>query len=389
MFSFLLLVIYLAFIGLGLPDSVLGSAWPSMFPEMNVPVSYAGILSSIISAGTIVSSLMSDRITLRLGAGKTTAVSVLMTALALFGFSVSTEFYMLCLLAIPYGLGAGSVDAALNNYVALHYSAKHMSWLHCMWGLGASIGPCIMSFALAGGQGWDRGYFYISLIQIGISLCLFISLPKWKTRKNEITPDSGEERKKPLSLREIFSVSGVKATLLMFLCYCAIEAVVILWASSYLVINRGINEEAAAACGGLFLLGITVGRAISGFMTSKFNDTALIRIGSSVILVGVIFVILPFGKVLPLCGLVIMGLGCAPIYPSIIHSTPIRFGADKSQALIGVQMASAYTGSCLMPPLFGIIADYVNIAFFPVFVGVLLVIEVLMHELLCRNHPLK
>jgi len=389
MFSFLLLVIYLAFIGLGLPDSVLGSAWPSMFTEMNVPVSYAGIVSSIIAAGTIVSSLMSDRITLRFGAGKTTAFSVLMTAVALFGFSVSTEFYMLCLFGIPYGLGAGSVDAALNNYVALHYSAKHMSWLHCMWGLGASIGPCIMSLALTYGQGWDRGYLYISLIQIAISLTLFISLPKWKTRKNELSVKGDVEPKKPLSLKQIFSVSGVKATLLMFLCYCAIEAVVILWASSYLVINRGIDADTGAACGGLFLLGITLGRAISGFMTAKFNDTALIRLGSSVILVGVILVILPFGRILPLCGLVIMGLGCAPIYPSIIHSTPIRFGADKSQALIGVQMASAYTGTCLMPPLFGIIADYVNISFFPIFVSGLLIIEFVMHELLCKKHPLK
>ena len=334
MFSFLLLVIYLAFIGLGLPDSVLGSAWPSMFPEMDVPVSYAGIISSIISAGTIVSSLMSDRITLRLGAGKTTAFSVLMTALALFGFSVSTEFYMLCLLAIPYGLGAGSVDAALNNYVALHYSAKHMSWLHCMWGLGASIGPCIMSFALAGGQGWDRGYLYISLIQIGISIALFISLPKWKTRTDELSTEGGEKRKKPLSLKEILSVSGVKATLFMFLCYCAIEAVVILWASSYLVINRGIDEETAAACGGLFLLGITVGRAISGFLTVKFNDTSLIRIGSGIILIGVALVILPFGRILPLIGLVVMGLGCAPVYPSIIHSTPRRLSEFRWLALI-------------------------------------------------------
>ena len=388
MFVFLISVLYLAFVGLGLPDSVLGSAWPSMFGELGVPLSYAGIISAIIAFGTIISSLMSDRITLMLGSGKTTFVSILMTAAALLGFSFSTRFYMLCLFAIPYGLGAGSVDAALNNYVALHYSSKHMSWLHCMWGLGASIGPAIMSFALTGGQGWKRGYLYISIIQLVISFIVFISLPLWKKRIDSGSEGSEGEKHKPLSLKQVLSIPGAMPIMITFFCYCAIEVVVTLWASSYLNLYRGIDAEIAAAWGSLFLVGITVGRAINGFISMKLSDTALIRIGQGIILLGIVMVILPFGNTLCLVGLVVAGLGCAPVYPCIIHSTPARFGADKSQAIIGVQMASAYTGTCLMPPLFGLIAEHIAIALFPVFVGALLILMITMHEILCRKNPI-
>ena len=388
MFVFLISVLYLAFVGLGLPDSVLGSAWPSMFGELGVPLSYAGIISAIIAFGTIISSLMSDRITLMLGSGKTTFVSILMTAGALFGFSISSRFWMLCLFSIPYGLGAGSVDAALNNYVALHYSSKHMSWLHCMWGLGASIGPAIMSFALTGGQGWKSGYLYISLIQLVISFMVLISLPLWKKRIDNTENDMGEEKRKSLSLGQIFKIPGAKAIMITFLCYCAIEVVITLWASSYLNLYRGIDAEIAAAWGSLFLVGITVGRAINGFISMKLSDTSLIRIGQGIIVLGLIMIILPFSNTLSLVGLVVTGLGCAPIYPCIIHSTPARFGADKSQAIIGVQMASAYTGTCLMPPLFGLIAEHISMGLFPVFVGILLVVSVIMHEALCRKNPI-
>ena len=388
MFVFLIAVLYLAFVGLGLPDSVLGSAWPSMFGEMGVPVSYAGIISAIIALGTIISSLMSDRITLKLGSGKTTFISILMTAAALFGFSVSTRFWMLCLFAVPYGLGAGSVDAALNNYVALHYSSKHMSWLHCMWGLGASIGPAIMSYVLTGGQVWKSGYLYISIIQLVISFVVFVSLPLWKSRIEKQDSDT-ENNRKPLSLRGIFSISGAKAIMITFFCYCALEVTFILWASSYLNLYRGIDAEIAAAWGSLFVLGITAGRALNGFISMKLSDTALIRIGQGITLAGIIMVVLPFSNTVSLVGLVVAGVGCAPIYPCIIHSTPARFGADKSQALIGVQMASAYTGTCLMPPLFGLIAEYISISLFPVFVGALLILMIVMHEILCRKHPIK
>ena len=391
MFILLVSIIYLAFISLGLPDSVLGSAWPSMFVEMDVPVSYVGIVSIIISVGTIFSSLMSDRITSRLGSSKTTCISIFLTAAALMGFSVSTEFWMICLFAIPYGLGAGSVDAALNNYVALHFAAKHMSWLHCMWGLGASIGPYIMGMALSADKGWDKGYFYISIIQFVIAFIVLMSLPIWKKNvdKESSKTDVTEQKRTPLTLRQIFSIPGAKPVMITFFCYCALEVTAILWASTYLNIYRGIDADLAATFGSLFLVGITVGRAINGFIAMKLSDTTMIRIGQGIILLGTVMVVLPISNTVSLIGLVIMGIGCAPVYPSIIHSTPIRFGADKSQAIIGVQMASAYTGSCLMPPLFGLIANHIGIGLFPVFMGVILILMIVMHEVLCYRYPIK
>ncbi|MBQ9703659.1 MAG: MFS transporter [Clostridia bacterium] len=391
MFILLVSIIYLAFISLGLPDSVLGSAWPSMFVEMDVPVSYVGIVSIIISIGTILSSLMSDRITSRLGSSKTTCISIFLTAAALMGFSVSSEFWMICLFAIPYGLGAGSVDAALNNYVALHFAAKHMSWLHCMWGLGASIGPYIMGMALSADKGWDKGYFYISIIQFVIAFIVLISLPIWKKNvdKESSKTDVTEQKRTPLTLRQIFSIPGAKPVMITFFCYCALEVTAILWASTYLNIYRGIDADLAATFGSLFLVGITVGRAINGFIAMKLSDTTMIRIGQGIILLGTVMVVLPISNTVSLIGLVIMGMGCAPVYPSIIHSTPIRFGADKSQAIIGVQMASAYTGSCLMPPLFGLIANHIGIGLFPVFMGVILILMIVMHEVLCYRYPIK
>ncbi|MBQ8163614.1 MAG: MFS transporter [Clostridia bacterium] len=384
MFSFLLAVIYLSFISLGLPDSILGAAWPSMQPMLDVPVSYAGIVSSIIAVGTIISSLMSDKVTRALGAGKTTTVSVGMTALALLGFSFVTKFWQLCLLAIPYGLGAGSVDASLNNYVALHYSSKHMSWLHCMWGVGAALGPSIMGVALTNSWGWDKGYLIVSVIQMVLTVVLIISLPFWKKRSKDEICENGE-KSKSLSLIQVFKIKGAKAIMLMFFCYCAIEATVILWASTYLNSYRGIDAETAALFGSMYLIGMTVGRAVSGFITAKLNDTQMIRLGLGITTVGVVMVLLPFNNALSLAGLIVMGLGCAPIYPCIIHSTPERFGADRSQALIGVQMASAYTGTCLMPPLFGLIAQYIGIYLFPVFIAVILILSIVMHEYLCHS----
>ena len=383
MFAFLLSVIYLSFVSLGLPDSVFGAAWPSMQPDFAVPLSYAGIVSAIIAFGTIISSLMSDRITKLLGAGKTTAVSTAITACALFGFSISAEFWQLCILAIPYGLGAGSVDAALNNYVALHYSSKHMSWLHCMWGVGAALGPSIMGIALTNSWGWDKGYLTISVIQAALTVILIFSLPLWKKRPKDEFCENGEKAK-AISLPQVFKIKGAKSIMLIFFCYCAIEVVTTLWASSYLNIYRGINPETAALFGSMYLIGITVGRAIGGFISMKLNDTQMIRLGFGIMTVGVIMIAVPFSTAISVVGLIIMGLGSAPIYPSIIHSTPERFGAEKSQALIGVQMASAYTGTCLMPPLFGLIAQYINIALFPLFIGIILLISIVMHEYLQR-----
>lgn len=380
----LLAIIYIAFISLGLPDSLLGSAWPSIYTEFDVPLSYAGIISMIIAFGTIISSLQSDRLTRKLGTGKVTAISVVMTALALFGFSVSHSFAMLCLWAIPYGLGAGSVDASLNNYVALHYESKHMSWLHCMWGLGATLGPYIMGFALTGGNGWNMGYRYIGILQIVLTAVLFFSLPLWKGSKTTAS-DSTDTGRKPLSLLEIIRIPGAKEVMLCFFCYCALEQTTGLWASSYLTLYKGILPETAASFASLFFIGITIGRALSGFVTMKLSNVQMIRLGQVLIAVGIITMLLPGLQIFSLIGLIIIGLGCAPIYPCIIHSTPAHFGAERSQAIIGVQMASAYIGTCLMPPLFGILANRITVALLPLYLLAVLLIMVLMHELLTRK----
>ena len=378
MFHLLLSVIYLAFISLGLPDALLGSAWPSMYPAFHVPVSYAGIISMIIAAGTVISSLQSDRLTKKLGTGKITAISVATTAVALFGFSVSHSFIALCLWAVPYGLGGGSVDAALNNYVALHYESRHMSWLHCMWGVGASIGPYIMGYALSNKQGWSMGYRYISIFQIGLTAILIISLPLWKQfhKKEHVGQSaSGSGNTLPvLTLKQIFQIPGAREILFAFFCYSAVEQTSSLWASSYLVLHLGYSSEKAAGFASLFFIGITVGRGISGF-----------HLGEGIILLGVLAMLLPLGKTVALAGLILIGLGCAPIYPSIIHSTPSHFGADKSQAIIGVQMAFAYIGTCLMPPLFGIIARSISITLFPSYLGLFLCIMFFMYETVIRK----
>lgn len=380
MFHLLLAVIYLSFISLGLPDSLLGSAWPMIYPQFAVPVSFAGIISTIISLGTIISSLQSDRLTKALGAGKVTAISVAMTAAALFGFSVSGSFWMLCLWAIPYGLGAGSVDAALNNYVALHYASRHMSWLHCMWGVGASVGPYIMSYALTGGSGWQGGYRIISLLQIGLTLILLFSLPLWKNADT-----SGSQQAPALSLGQVLAIPGAKQVMGTFFCYCAIEQTTSLWASSYLVLARGVDEVTAARWAALFFLGITAGRAASGFLTMLLSDSQMIRLGECILGAGIVILGLPVGSTGALVGLLLIGLGCAPIYPCIIHSTPAHFGADRSQALIDVQMASAYTGTCLMPPLFGLIANHIQVGLLPIFLLVLLALMAFLYQQLTRR----
>ncbi|PNV63596.1 MFS transporter [Clostridium sp. chh4-2] len=387
MFQLLLAIIYVSFISLGLPDSLLGSAWPTMYKTLGVPVSYAGAISMIIAMGTVVSSLQSDRLTKKMGTGKVTAFSVMLTAIALFGFSVSSSFWQLCLWAVPYGLGAGSVDASLNNYVALHYESRHMSWLHCMWGVGASLGPYIMGYALGAGQGWNMGYRYIAVLQVILTAVLLFSLPLWKNRNNGVSEhcQDGNEAA-PLTLAEIVRIPGAKSVMITFFCYCALEQTTGLWASSYLVMQSGMSAGAAAKCASLFFLGITGGRAASGFLTIKLNDTRMIRLGQMIIAAGVFAMLIPLGEVSAMAGLILIGLGCAPIYPCVIHSTPTLFGADKSQAIIGVQMASAYVGTCVMPPIFGLIANHISVSLFPVYLLVILSLMVCMHEKLIRVH---
>ena len=382
MASLLLPVIYLAFISLGLPDSLLGSAWPSMVGQLGADLSWAGIVSMIISAGTIVSSLCSERLNARLGTGGVTAVSVLLTAAALFGFSTCTRFWQLCVWAVPYGLGAGSVDAALNAYVSLHYKSRHMSWLHCMWGVGASAGPVIMGRALAGGS-WQGGYRIISLIQFGLTAVLLLSLPLWK--RPEKTPEGADYTPEHRTLPQLLRMPGVPQVLLCFFCYCALESTAGMWAASYCTLVRGIDAGTAAGWASTFYLGITIGRDVCGFLTIKINDQNMIRLGQVLIALGVVLVLLPAGQGVLFAGLVTIGLGCAPVYPSIIHETPANFGREVSLAMTGIQMAFAYVGSCLMPPLFGLLAQYVTPALYPWFLAALLALMFAMAESLHRR----
>lgn len=375
MYSLLLVIIYVAFISLGLPDSLLGSGWPVMYREMSVPWSFAGIITMIIAGGTIVSSLLADRITRRFGTGLVTAVSVLLTALALFGFSISKSFIFLCIWAIPYGLGAGAVDASLNNYVALHYASRHMSWLHCFWGVGASISPYIMSFCLLKGLGWTTGYSSVSVIQFVLTGIIFLSLPMWK----KTSVSSKGNKGKALTLAETLRIRGVLIVLVTFFAYCALEATTGLWASSYLVQQRGIDPKTAASLASLFYLGITFGRFISGFIAEKLGDKKLIRYGIIVIIVGITMVGLPINEI-ALVGLVVIGLGCAPVFPAIIHSTPYNFGEENSQAIIGVQMASAYVGTTFIPPVFGGLAGATSIGIYPIYLMLFAVLMLVMSE---------
>lgn len=378
MVTLLLALIYLAFISLGLPDGLLGAAWPTIHTEMAVPESYMGIVSMIISGGTIVSSLFSDKITRRLGTGLVTALSVSLTAGALLGFALSKEFIWLCVFGVPYGLGAGAVDAALNNYVALHYSGRHMSWLHCFWGVGASIGPYVMGWALTTPYGWPLGYNAVFLLQIVLTAVLFFSLPMWKRRGN-VTDTTHEDYEAPIGLRDAVKIRGVKAMLLAFFSYCALESTACLWASSFLVDHHGMDKPHAATFALLYFAGITLGRFLNGFVADKFGDKTMIRVGIAIQAAGLTLILIP-NVYTALMGLAVLGLGCAPVYPSIIHSTPTHFGRENSHAIVGIQMAFAYCGATFMPPVFGVLAQPIGMWFYPVFMGAFALLELAMTE---------
>ena len=381
MFNLILALTYICFISLGLPDSLLGSAWPVMQVQMSVPVSYAGIVSMIICLGTVLSSLMSSVMIRKLGIGKIISISVLMTAVALFGFSVSSQYWMLLLWAIPYGLGAGCVDSVLNNYAALHFKSNHMSWLHCSWGIGASISPYIMSFALVKLDNWNYGYLIVAVLQFVLSFFIFKSIPLWK---DSVAEDEHKIESKTLSVRQILEIPGAVVCFATFFGYCAVELTASLWASSYLVQARGVSPEVASGCASLFYIGLTVGRAINGFLAMRFSDRTLIRLGLGIIFVGILLAFIEAHAMFAYAGFVVIGLGCAPVYPCIIHMTPDLFGKDKSQAIIGVQIAFAYLGFCTMPPLFGLIANHISIKLLPAYLLVLLALIVVMHEKLVR-----
>lgn len=373
MYLLLLAVIYLAFISLGLPDSLLGSAWPTIRTALDVPLSYMGFVSMIISGGTIISGLMSERLTKKFGTKYVTLISVLLTAIALFGFSTVKEFYQLCLWGIPYGFGAGAIDAALNNYVALHYKSKHMSWLHCFWGVGTIVSPYVMSYALVHSN-WSNGYRTVSYLQFGIAAVILLTLPFWKANKSA---DEAKNSGELLGLKGALKIKGVPYLLTGFFAYCAAEATTMLWASSYLEGVRGATKDEAAAFGSLFFIGITAGRFLSGFISDKIGDNRMIRIGTSIALLGVVMIILPL-KTTSLIGFIVIGLGCAPVYPCIIHSTPRNFGAENSQGIIGIQMASAYVGSTFMPPVFGLIANHISLKLMPLYLAFFFILLLVM-----------
>ncbi|MDR1786800.1 MAG: MFS transporter [Spirochaetaceae bacterium] len=378
-----LLTIYLSFIGLGLPDSLLGAGWPSMYTGLKVPLHYAGIISMITAGGTVISSLLSERVIRRFGTALVTMTSMSMTAAALIGFSFSGRFLLLCLWAVPLGLGAGSVDTALNNYVALHYRAKHMSWLHCFWGLGASAGPLIMSAYLTHGMAWKFGYRTVGIIQACLAAVLLCSLPLWRTNgaSSEV---NGTNKHGGLPYRRIFALPGLKQVLGAFFCYCAVETITGLWGATYLVTVRNIAKETAARWIALYYGGITAGRFLSGFLTMVFNNRSMVRLGQIAALCGVAVLTLPFDRTI-LPGIFMLGLGFAPMYPSLIHETPRNFGNAYSQAIIGLQMASAYIGTTLMPPLFGKAAAVTGFGIFPFFIGGVLMLKIALTETLNRK----
>jgi fucose permease len=392
-YALLLAIIYLAFVSLGLPDSLVGAGWPAMHQDLDVHTSYAGLVTMIITGGTIVSSLLSERLTRKLGTGLVTAISVGMTAAALVGFSGSSSFWMLLLWAVPYGLGAGAVDAGLNNYVALHYSSRHMSWLHGCWGVGASLSPFVMGYALSHGHGWGDGFLVVGALQVLVTVLLFVGVPLWTRVHPRVAPTLGEnpvQHGEPsptrLTTMGALRLPGVKYMVLAFFGYCSIETTIILWSSSYLVDQRGFSTAAAATFASMYLIGMTVGRFLSGFVADRWGDRRMIQLGMALVILGIVVFALPIPlSGAQLAGLIVVGLGSAPVYPAIIHSTPDNFGARHSHVVIGIQMAAAYLGSSLMPPLFGLVSAGTGMWIFPFYLLVLAALVIVMSQALNRS----
>ncbi|HBX24831.1 MAG TPA: MFS transporter [Firmicutes bacterium] len=352
----------MAFISLGLPDSLLGSGWPAIHLELNIDNSYMGFVSMVISFGTIISSLLSSKLISRIGTRFVTLGSVFLTVIALFGFSFSKKFWMLIVFAIPYGLGAGAVDSALNSYVAVHYKAKHMSWLHCFWGAGTIISPFIMGYALTS-LSWQDGYRIVGFIQLGIALLLFVTLPVWKVNKSE-----EEKQTKQVSTFSCLKIKGVIFVLIGFFAYCALEATAMQWASTYFVEVKGVDKERSAMLASLFYIGITFGRFISGFFIDKIGDKKAIIIGCSFLFLGIILLSLPINCFpLAISSFIILGFGCGPIYPCFIQSTPTNFGNENSSSIVGLEMTSAYIGTTFMIPLFGLLGNRFGFKIMPIY----------------------
>ncbi|MBQ7816021.1 MAG: MFS transporter [Oscillospiraceae bacterium] len=389
MVHLLLIVIYISFISLGLPDALLGSAWPVIHLQFGAEVSAAGIITATISAFTVLSSLFSSKVIFKLGNGNVTAISTAMTALALFGFSISNSLAAMCLWAVPYGLGAGCIDASLNNYVAVNYASRHMSWLHCMWAIGAAAGPYIMGFVLANGMAWNTGYRTVGAVQLVLAIMLFMAIPLWKKTESK-SADSSDvaktaEKTQPLKLKEVVAIKGAKSVMVTFFCFCTVEQTALVWAASYFAVGHGLSAEKAALFGAACITGEMLGRFLTGFMTSRYSDVQLIRLGQGLIVAGAVIMLLPFGSFVVALGTFVAGLGIAPIYPCLMHMTPQNFGLDKSQAIMGVQTASACFGSCVAPPIFGFIAQHAGMLVLPLFMIIGTVVMYLAHEKLIQQ----
>lgn len=382
--TFLLIIIYLTFISLGLPDALLGSSWTVIHLELNTSIEFAGVIAMVISGGTILSSLLASRIISKFKTGKVIAVSVAMTAISLIGFSLSNSIGFLLFFAIPLGLGAGAVDAVLNNFVALHYKPLHMNWLHCFWGIGATGGPLILALYLGNNGTWRNGYMTVGVIQIFLVAILIATLPLWKRVVGAISHGKNNNEEF-ISNRKAFNIKGVKPILLTFLCYCSLEAGTGLWAASYLTTQRGITAPNAALWVSMYYGGITVGRFLSGIVSEKINGENLIRGGLTIILAGIFLIILPLPVIFSGIGLILIGLGCAPIYPSLIHLTPSRFGSKASQSIIGLSMAFAYIGSTFMPPLLGVISTVLTFKILPYGLLVFTIGMIVTSETLRKN----
>lgn len=363
-------MIYLAFISLGLPDSLLGSGWPAMQTDLGVPSSYAGYVSMTISFMTIISALIAPSIMKRLSTHSIVCCSVFLTIVGLTGFSFCTDHRMLFVFAVPYGLGAGSVDSALNNYVAMNYSSSVMNFLHCFYGLGAAISPHIMSAALRAAR-WNEGYRWTAYLQAAILAVCILSAPLWKKSEQR-----GEV--KSSGIGTAIKLPGVVPTLIAFFAYCAGEATCFLWTSSYFAgAKTGVSPELAAAFGSLIFGGLMLGRFISALVSDKLGDKLLIRIGIAVEFIGIILVMLPVdGYIIAAAGFIIIGTGMGPVYPAIQHMAPANFGNENSAAVIGLQMASAYTGSTLMPMVFGHIQQAAGIWILPLYLIVFAVMNI-------------
>lgn len=381
MYTALILLIYLSFISLGLPDSLLASAWPIMHSNLNVPVSYMGIITMLISVSTIVSSLFSYRFISKYKTGIVTTVSVFMTSFAMIGFSICNDFYFMVMIAVPYGLGAGAIDAALNNYVAIHYSSRHMSWLHCFWGVGTVISPVVMNYAIRH-QSWNYGYMIIGLIQLCIAIVLLITIRIWKVNQEEYTKKANER----ISLLNVLKIKGVPYVLCGFGAYCAAESTAMNWAGTYFFECRNVSAGDAAIYASLVFIGITFGRFLSGLIANRFSDLKMIEIGSMISIAGILLLLIPVNNIYSIIGFLIIGLGYAPIYPSIVHATPDNYGHDLSSAVIGFQMASAYLGSTLMSPLYGLLGRYLGYGIMPFFLLFFVIVMLLSIEKSFTSH---